>query len=165
MGGHEHAADASVPAPKPASGAADRVVADSPAALAELLRRSGGRLTPQRMTVLRRVVAEDGHLTALEVHRLAVEAGEALELSTVHRILIQLTEAGVLHCIFTAAGAAYGLDNTPHSHATCRSCGITLDVDVVPTNAALVAEQAGFAPGDVTVAIVTLCADCRAAVR
>ena len=128
--------------------------------LTALLRRSGGRVTPQRLGVLRRVAEAQRHLTAGEVHRQACDAGEHLELSTVHRVLASLVDTGVLHCVFTTTGAAFGIGGPPHSHATCRSCGVTLDVGVPPGAAARISELAGFHDVAATLAVVTLCATC-----
>jgi len=128
--------------------------------LTALLRLSGGRVTPQRLGVLHRVTAAQRHLTAGEVHRQACDAGERLELSTVHRVLASLVDTGVLHGVFTTTGAAFGIGGPPHSHATCRSCGVTLDVGVPPGEAARITELAGFHDDAATVAVVTLCATC-----
>lgn len=132
--------------------------------VAGLLRRSGGRATDQKRRVLRRVLDAGRHLTAGELHRRAVESGEPIDLSTVHRVLTSLTDSGVLHCVFTSSGASYGVQRAPHLHSTCRSCGVTCDLDDLgPRDFAWIAARAGTLASASTVVVVTLCPGCQPA--
>ena len=125
------------------------------------LLRTSGRATPQRLTVLTRLAHSPRHLTAMELHRDATSDGELIELSTVHRALTALIERQIIHCVYTPDGAAYGFNQSPHGHATCRECGATIDLAVEPDDQLVrVAAQHGYADPLATVTVSALCPAC-----
>lgn len=98
-------------------------------AWAEALRRSGRRVTKQRLAVMRAADAHH-HFTAEELHRVAREAIPELALATTHVVLGDLTDAGLLRRVDVPHSPArfepeLG-DN--HHHAQCVKCGRIEDV-------------------------------------
>ena len=121
----------------------------------------GGRATAQRLAVLSRLARAPRHLTAIELHRDAVADGELIELSTVHRCLAALSDAAVVHCVYTHHGAAFGFNEQAHAHATCHSCGHTVDVDIPPVpELADTLVATGYSDIDVIVNVVSTCTEC-----
>lgn len=95
---------------------------DRIAAATALLREAGGRSTTARRAVLRLLV-DSTHLSAAEIHaRLAAE-GVDVDLSTVHRVLTALADAGAVHVVPVGGTSTYGMADHGHHHTVCRRCG------------------------------------------
>jgi Fur family ferric uptake transcriptional regulator len=124
------------------------------------VRLGGGRATPQRQAILQVIAETGGHLTAHQAHRAAAERGHHLERSTVHRTLTSFVEVGVVHAVYTTAGAAFGLANFEHIHGTCGNCGETWDVPANTDRRAL-ARLVGVAESDAAITVAGLCRGCH----
>jgi Fur family ferric uptake transcriptional regulator len=86
-------------------------------------------MTPQRMAIIKLVMASEEHLTpsALyeKVHQVAPEVGEV----TVYRTLNILSELGLV-CVVHAGGGAPSYISSPsghHGHLICSACGRVID--------------------------------------
>ncbi len=97
---------------------------------ADRLRQAGHRVTPQRRLVLETVTTLR-HATPDQVHEEAQRQGESLDLSTVYRTLELLNKAGLITHVHLGAGSPtyHSLDDDPHVHLVCRSCGRVDSVD------------------------------------
>ena len=125
-----------------------------------LLRGAQLRATPQREAVLAVLVNDGVHLTAASVHDRVLASGLRTTLSTVHRTLVGLTDAGLLHSVTTRHGTAFGLHHgVEHGHATCTRCGTTVDIDVASAVIEPALGEAGFKPSGALV-IDGLCHEC-----
>lgn len=95
------------------------------------IRGAGLRVTAPRLAVLDAVLAAP-HADAEAIRsRLAPE--HALSIQSVHNVLHDLSEAGVLRRIEPERSAALyeaRVDDN-HHHVVCRSCGAVADVDCV----------------------------------
>lgn len=111
-------------ADRAAGGGADRPDRpESAAALAERLRGSGYRLTPQRQLVLR-AVEELGHATPDAVLAHVREQASAVNASTIYRTLEVLEELGLVrHAHLSDRAPTYHSTAGPeHFHLVCRTC-------------------------------------------
>src|SRR5690606_2847207 len=111
--------------------------------LAERLRGSGYRLTPQRQAVLA-AVEELGHATPDEIRD---QVGGACNLSTVYRALEVLAQLGLVrHTHLSDRAPTYHSTREPeHFHLVCRNCRVVVSVD--PDEAAGFTEQLRTAHG------------------
>ena len=93
--------------------------------IAAALRRAGHRVTPQRLAIIRTVLASEEHLTpgALyeKVRRMDPEIGEV----TVYRTLNILSELGLVCMVHTGENAHSFVSRPPehHDHLICSGCG------------------------------------------
>lgn len=79
------------------------------------LRNAGLKVTHPRMRVLQLLETTDQHLTAEDIYRQLLEAGDEIGLATVYRVLTQFESAGlVLKHNFEGGQAVYELDRGDH---------------------------------------------------
>lgn len=132
--------------------------------LADRLRGSGYRLTPQRQLVLR-AVEELGHATPDEVLTHVRGQASAVNVSTVYRTLEVLEELGLVrHTHLSDRAPTYHSTREPeHFHLVCRSCRRVRSVDpgaLAPLAARLEAEE-GFVVDVGHLTVFGHCADCE----
>lgn len=99
---------------------------------AERLRGAGLRVTGGRLQVLA-ALATHPHADAETVRRTLVERGYPMSIQSVHNVLGDLADAGVLGRI-EPAGSPVRYENRVgdnHHHIVCRTCGAVEDVDCV----------------------------------
>lgn len=96
---------------------------EGPDELAERLRGSGYRLTPQRQLILR-AVEDLGHATVDEVLVQVRTQASAVNASTVYRTLEVLEELGLVrHTHLSDRAPTYHSAREPeHFHLVCRNC-------------------------------------------
>jgi Fur family transcriptional regulator, stress-responsive regulator len=131
--------------------------------IATALRRSGYRVTAQRLTVAEALSGAGRHLSAEEVMDAVADRLPNVSLPTVYSALDALEDAGVLRRIAAGRGPAlYDADPVPHHHLVCRRCGAVTDLhaDVRLDPALTGASAAGFAAEGAEVVVRGLCADC-----
>jgi Fur family transcriptional regulator, stress-responsive regulator len=134
--------------------------------IAAALRRSGYRVTSQRLVVGEALAAADRHLSADEVRRTVAERLPNVALPTVYAALDALEDAGVIRRVAAARGAAlFDAGPAAHHHLVCRRCGAVedLDADVGIEPALAGARERGFYAEGAEVVVRGLCARCRAA--
>src|SRR5579862_1909936 len=99
------------------------------------IRTAGHKLTPQRMEILRVLIAAGAPVTALAVLARIKETYPYISLDTVYRNLSMLTNTGLVNQInlqntgavlFEFQGEAH------HHHAICLGCGRSFCVDACP---------------------------------
>ncbi|MGI9333547.1 MAG: ferric iron uptake transcriptional regulator [Gammaproteobacteria bacterium] len=98
---------------------------DSPLTNAEL-KKAGLKTTLPRLRIL--AVLEAGkqrHMSAEDVYRALLEAGEDVGIATVYRVLTQFESAGLIRRHnFEEGHAVFELDSGEHhDHIVCVSCG------------------------------------------
>jgi Fur family ferric uptake transcriptional regulator len=131
--------------------------------LANRLRGSGRRMTPQRQMILS-AVEELGHATPDEVHAYVRERASAVNASTVYRTLEVLEDLGLVrHTHLSDRAPTYhSASGHEHFHLVCRNChGV---VSAEPTLAqpfidALAAKH-GFTPDVGHLAVFGICRGC-----
>ena len=132
------------------------------------LHEAGLRVTAGRLALLDALEGAP-HSDATTLHRLLVDADASTSIQSVHNVLGDLTNAGLLRRIEPANSAArYELrvdDN--HHHIVCTSCGAVADVECAVGHAPCLtpSDTAGFTVATAEVTFWGLCADCQSAPR
>ncbi|QIK75203.1 Fur family transcriptional regulator [Nocardioides piscis] len=138
-------------------------MSSGPDDLADRLRGSGYRLTPQRQLILR-AVEELGHATPDEVLARVREQASAVNASTVYRTLEVLQELGLVrHTHLSDRAPTYHSTREPeHFHLVCRKCQRVRSVepDVATALVATLRSDHGFAVDLGHLAVFGHCLDC-----
>lgn len=133
--------------------------------LQEALRRSGQRLTPQRMMVLAALAERDGHVTAETILDLVRPDYPYINLSTVYRTLDLLVELGLVAETDLGSGVRQFelMGSQPHHHLICQRCGLTIEIgdDTLQPLREQLQTQYDFEPRMDHFAIFGLCHHCR----
>jgi Fur family ferric uptake transcriptional regulator len=90
------------------------------------LHRAGLKVTQPRLRILNELERNPRrHLSAEEVYRALVEAGEDVGLATVYRVLTQFESAGIVtRHHFESGQAVFELSaGGHHDHIVCNQCG------------------------------------------
>ncbi|BCB77177.1 transcriptional repressor [Phytohabitans flavus] len=127
----------------------------------------GSRHTIARSLVIDILAAVDGHLSVTEIHERVAATRPEINLSTVHRTVTFLVEHGVAHVLPWPGEGRYGLNDHPHHHAVCDTCGSISEIDAETLSTAVSAaeESSGFTLGDAGVALFGRCPACRGETR
>lgn len=129
----------------------------------DLIRRTGLRVTRQRVAVLDMVHAGP-HASAATVLTAVSAIVPGVSHQAVYDCLADLTEVGLLRRIVFDGGAALYETRTRdnHHHCVCRSCGLVIDVDCAVGAAPCldVADAAGFVIDEAEITYRGLCAQC-----
>lgn len=134
---------------------------------AELLRRAGHKVTPQRLMIVRVLRNAEGHVSAAQIAEQVKQVYPFVDVSTVYRTLDVLkrmrlatsTDMGAGDVLFEWAPAE------PHHHLICSSCGYVIEIEhryLAPLEEAVQADH-GFAPDLHHFAIFGLCRECQMA--
>ena len=112
------------------------------------LKRAGLKVTLPRLRILEVLEGDSGHLSAEEIYKRLLDAGEEVGLATVYRVLTQFEQAGI--CIklnFEEGRAVYEL--TPshhHDHMVCMDTGRVIEFtdDIIEDRQKKLAEAEGY---------------------
>lgn len=127
------------------------------------LRRRGKRVTRER-ELLMRVIAQNAHLDAEEIHRLARREQPTIGLATVYRTLTLLKDLGIVACVdLGETHSHFELRAEDHLHLVCSSCGGVIDVPA-PASVQRIAEKQGFDVERMHLEIFGLCSACADAI-
>lgn len=131
--------------------------------LAEKLRGSGRRLTPQRQLILS-AVTELGHATPDEVHAHVRDRVSSVNVSTVYRTLEVLEDLGLVrHTHLSDRAPTYhSITDHEHFHLVCRTCQqvTSVDPEVAQPLVGALAERYGFVPDLGHLAVFGQCGRC-----
>ena len=113
------------------------------------LKKAGLKVTLPRLRILE--LLEDGdkaHLSAEEIYRRLIDAGEEVGLATVYRVLTQFEQAGI--CIrhnFEEGHAVYELTPSDHhDHMVCLDTGDVIEFtdDIIEERQRILANERGY---------------------
>jgi Fur family ferric uptake transcriptional regulator len=130
------------------------------------LKKAGLKATLPRLKILRileeaAAKAKARHMTAEDVYKALLEAGEEVGLATVYRVLTQFETAGlVLRHNFEGGRAVFELNQgSHHDHMVCVECGRVFEfVDpAIEERQRRVAEKAGFAVDEHSLYLYGVC--------
>ena len=134
---------------------------------AELLRRAGHKMTPQRLMILRALRHAGGHVSAAQIAEQVRGEYPFVDVSTVYRTLDVLkrmrlatsTDMGGGDVVFEWA------PEEPHHHLICSACGYVEEIGnhYLESLESGVRRDFGFAPDMHHFAIFGLCRDCQLA--
>ena len=94
------------------------------------IRKAGLKVTSPRLKILEILEkTKDRHMTAEEIYKALIAAGEEVGLATVYRVLTQFERAGlVARHNFEGSTAVFELaDRTHHDHMVCLDTGKVIE--------------------------------------
>ena len=113
------------------------------------LKKAGLKVTLPRLRILELLEGGDKtHLSAEEIYRRLIDAGEEVGLATVYRVLTQFEQAGI--CIrhnFEEGHAVYELTPSDHhDHMVCLDTGDVIEFtdDIIEERQKKLAEEEGY---------------------
>ena len=113
------------------------------------LKKAGLKVTLPRLRILELLEGGDKtHLSAEEIYRRLIEAGEEVGLATVYRVLSQFEQAGI--CIrhnFEEGHAVYELTPSDHhDHMVCLDTGDVIEFtdDIIEERQKKLAKEKGY---------------------
>jgi Fur family peroxide stress response transcriptional regulator len=139
--------------------------------LADKVRQRGGRLTPQRVAILRILALSEGHPSVEQLYEQIKDDFPTTGIATIYKTIALLKEMDeVLELGFADGSSRYdGARPAPHPHLICSGCGEILDLDVpaldelVAQVAAQLAETVEYDVQGHRFDLYGLCKTCRAA--
>lgn len=132
------------------------------------LRKAGLKVTVPRMKILETLARnENRHMSAEELYKALLDAGEEIGLATVYRVLTQFESAGlVARHHFESGQSVFELDEGEHhDHILCVKCGRVdefLD-EVIEERQIHIAESRGYRMTDHSLYIYGICPECQGA--
>jgi len=132
-------------------------------AVLEALRRTGHRLTPQRVTILSALAEHEGHLSVDEIYERVKQVYPYVDVATVYRTLQLLKRLHLAAEIELKGTQHYELMRDSHHHLVCQACGqaLSLSPSYLERFREAMVEEFGFEPDLDHFAIGGLCARCR----
>ncbi|VFM96441.1 MAG: Fur family transcriptional regulator, ferric uptake regulator [Candidatus Kentron sp. G] len=130
------------------------------------LKKVGLKTTLPRVRILQ-ILEENAqrHMTAEDVYKALLDAGEDIGIGTIYRVLTQFESAGLIsRHHFEGTQSFFELDQgTHHDHLLCVQCGrIEEFVDrTIEERQRLIAEQFGFTMTDHNLYIYGVCEECK----
>ena len=112
------------------------------------LKKAGLKVTLPRLRILELLEHDKAHLSAEEIYRKLIDAGEEVGLATVYRVLTQFEQAGI--CIrhnFEEGHAVYELTPSDHhDHMVCLETGGVIEFtdDVIEERQNKLAQEKGY---------------------
>jgi len=131
------------------------------------LRKAGLKVTLPRMKILEILESQktSRHMSAEDVYKALLEAGEDIGLATVYRVLTQFEAAGLVsRHHFEGGHSVFELEQGHHhDHIVCVRCGRVDEFmdDVIEERQQAIARKAGYEMTDHSLYIYGICADCR----
>ena len=130
------------------------------------LKRAGLKATLPRLRILAILEGSpDRHVSAEDLYRALLAAGESIGIATIYRVLTQFEQAGlVIRHNFDGGSAVFELAASEHhDHLVCVRCGqVTEFVDeTIEERQRMIAARNGFTMTDHSLIIYGLCSDCR----
>ena len=112
------------------------------------LKKAGLKVTLPRLRILELLEEDQAHLSAEDIYRKLIDAGEEVGLATVYRVLTQFEQAGI--CIrhnFEEGHAVYELTPSDHhDHMVCLDIGDVIEFtdDVIEERQKILATEHGY---------------------
>ena len=112
------------------------------------LKKAGLKVTLPRLRILELLEEDQAHLSAEDIYRKLIDAGEEVGLATVYRVLTQFEQAGI--CIrhnFEEGHAVYELTPSDHhDHMVCLDTGDVIEFtdDLIEERQKILATELGY---------------------
>ena len=112
------------------------------------LKKAGLKVSLPRLRILELLEEDKAHLSAEDIYRKLIDAGEEVGLATVYRVLTQFEQAGI--CIrhnFEEGHAVYELTpSNHHDHMVCLDTGDVIEFtdDVIEERQKILATEHGY---------------------
>ena len=132
------------------------------------LRAAGLKSTLPRRKILEVMESQQTrHMSAEDVYRHLLDAGEDVSLATVYRVLTQFESAGLISKHnFEGEHSVFELNQGEHhDHILCVKCGKVDEFvdEVIEERQRAIADKAGFSMTDHCLYIYGICAECQKA--
>lgn len=129
------------------------------------LRCAGLKVTVPRIKILQALEnANPHHMTAEELYKKLVDAGEDFGLATVYRVLTQFEAAGLVsRRNFEGGRSVFELnDGEHHDHLVCVQCNRVEEFvdEIIESRQQTIAKKAHFKMTDHNLTIYGVCQDC-----
>lgn len=133
-------------------------------AIANRLRESGYRLTPQRAAIIQALLERTDHPSAEDLYRQVSAHFPMISLATVYKTLETLKDLGEAAEITLADRVRYDGNTRPHVHLVCEKCHAVADWNCeipfpIPEEAIA---ASGFRPSHYRLEVYGLCSRCQA---
>ncbi len=130
------------------------------------LKRAGLKATLPRLRILEILEGSpDRHVSAEDLYRALLAAGESIGLATIYRVLTQFEQAGlVIRHNFDSGSAVFELAASEHhDHLVCVRCGRVVEFvdETIEERQRMIAARNGFTMTDHSLIIYGMCPDCR----
>ena len=130
------------------------------------LRKAGLKATGPRLKILEMLEREPGgHISAEDLFKALLAAGEEVGLATVYRVLTQFESAGLVRRHnFEGGHSLFELEHgTHHDHLMCVKCGRVDEFvdETIEDRQRQVALKAGYEMTDHQLCIYGICSSCR----
>lgn len=130
------------------------------------LKEAGLKVTLPRVKILEIMHTNQArHLSAEDIYKCLIEAGDDVGLATVYRVLTQFEKAGLVYkhhfegerCVFELASDDH------HDHLVCVECGSVEEFidDLIEERQAAIADKHRFVMTDHSLVIYGLCVKCN----
>ena len=131
--------------------------------IAEVLRKNGYKVTPQRLAVYEAINHNPTHPNAEAVYKILQPNYPSMSLATVYKTMEIFAKIGVVQVLQCVEDAhRYDYNTTPHAHIRCEKCNRVIDIDMDQEGLRkAAAEQIGFVVNGVSISFVGICPDCR----
>ena len=134
-------------------------------AMAQTLKESGRRLTPQRLMILSAMRHAEGHVTATEILEDVKQSYPYIDASTVYRTLNVLKQMRLVSETDMGGGESRyeWIEQVRHHHLICRDCDgvMLLDHRFLENLGAEILDDYGFKSDIDHFAIFGVCKGCR----
>jgi len=127
------------------------------------LRKSGFKVTPQRLVICEVILSSKEHPTADQVYEKVKKTHPAISLATVYQTLHLLSQIGLVQEMgFSDCVSRFDPDTSPHINIICRKCGKVEDyrAESVEKLWAQIIKELGFKPIGQRIDIYTYCDKC-----
>jgi Fur family ferric uptake transcriptional regulator len=130
------------------------------------LKKAGLKNTQPRRRILE-IMDKDAnhHMSAEDIYRELIEAGEEIGLATVYRVLTQFEEAGlIVRHHFEGGQSVFELDHGHHhDHLVCVKCGKVEEFcdEVIEKRQEEIARKSGYEITDHSLNIYGVCGSCK----
>ncbi len=126
----------------------------------EALKKSGYKITPQRLAVIDFISANPGHFTADQVFREIKKREPTVTLATVYNIFRAMKSSGIIQSFEVNGSMIYESNNIPHANFICTSCGSIRDYPADGQEFLNLAKTDGSVVQSVDIVIKGLCPKC-----
>lgn len=127
--------------------------------LADAIRRRGGKLTPQRLTIYEALQADTSHPSVEAIFERIRPKMPTVSLTTVYKTLNELVAIGELRRFDVNGVSHFDTRTDPHAEAVCLRCNTIQDVEF--TGAPTAPAVRGFDIIGQTQTFYGYCASCR----
>ena len=99
--------------------------------IAEVLRKNGYKVTPQRLAVYEAINHNPTHPNAEAIYKILQPNYPSMSLATVYKTMEIFAKIGVVQVLQCAEDAhRYDYNTTPHAHIRCEKCNRVIDIDM-----------------------------------